>query len=987
MSIFRSKANASVAVPQYTGLQLQTASSALPVPIVYGITLVAPNLIWTGNFQVQPQYTQSSGGGKGGGAGKTSVSGYTYSTAVVFGICEGPITALGTVYRGQGAHNASEFYLGLYNGTTPQAPWGFLQSSFPDAALGYQGTAYAASSFFDLGSSASIGSLTFEVYGRLYASGVVNAHDADPALVVADFLTNAQYGVGFPAGSLDAASLYGQSGDGSYQTYCQAMGLAFSPALSDQETANTTLARWLQITNSAAVWSGGRLKIIPYGDAPATGTLYAGGSVSFVPGATVACDLGDDDYVGDDSGDPVTVARLDPYAASNVLRLEVLDRTNQYSATPVEARDQNAIELYGLRAASTVTAHEICDLGVGRVAAQLILQRTLYVRNTYAFRLSWDYCLLEPMDVVTLTDPGLGLAKTPVRITAVEEDAAGLLSVTAEEYPGAVATAAIYPSAGAVNAPINRNVAPAPINPPVIFEPPSDLTGGAAQLWLGLSGGTAGVTDPNWGGAAVFVSSDATTFTQVATVTAPARQGALVSGLGASAASTAVTFAQSGAILTAAGTSAAAPALCLVGSEIMTYAAANLSGPGTYTLTGLGRGAYGQQRGAHPAGSPVLCLDGAVFRYSLPVSAIGQTLTFKFASFNTFGNALQDLSTCAAYPVTPVGSGLFGSVAQAIGQGSPLDEGAASLAPSEADSYGLASDPYTDLLDMGLASDGLAMLAVGSGGTGATTPASARGNIGAAAAGANTDITSLSNLSALGINTGADPVNRLSLKSAAALFDNIGGGVQVAVNKAGVGDAASLLYQTGYAGRAQAGLAAGDRYQVNVSPDGAAWHQALDVDATTGHVGLAGYPADATNALGVLGTSFLFNAATDSCRFTFNKVTSGNDASLTFETGYSARALVGLLGSDSYQLKVSPDGSTFHQAYVVDGSTGNIAVKALLSAATYTVAALPAGPNGAIAFAVDGRKAGEAAGAGTGVLAVFSNGSWRRLSDDTVVFS
>ncbi len=981
MSLFRSKATA-VAVPQYTGLQLQTASSALPIPIVYGITLVAPNLIWTGNFQTQPQYGHA-GGGKGGG--KTSLSGYTYSTAAVFALCEGPIAALGTVYRGQAEHNASEFYLTLYDGATPQAPWGFLQSRFPGAALGYQGTAYAATSFFDLGSSASISSLSFEVYGRLYASGVVNAHDADPALVIADFLTNAQYGVGFPAASLDATSLYGQSGDGSYQTYCQAMGLAFSPSLSNQEAANATLARWLEITNSAAVWSGGRLRIVPYGDAPASGSLYGGGSVDFMPNAGVAYDLDDDDYIYEGSGDPVTVSRLDPYAASNLLRLEMLDRANKYSATPVEARDQNAIELYGLHVASTVTAHEICDIAVARVAAQLILQRAQYVRNSYAFRLSWDHCLLEPMDIVTLTDPGLGLARTPVRIVAIEEDASGLLSVTAEEYPGAVATAVRYPVAGAVNAPINRAVAPAPVNPPVVFEPPAELSGGAAQLWVGLSGGMNGVADPNWGGAVVYVSSDDASYTEVATVTATARQGMLAAALGAPGAappSMSVDFSQSGAALPSASPT---PALALVGAEIVAFGAADLTGPATYALSGLGRAVYGLQGGAHPAGTPVLGLDGAVYRYSLSASAIGQTLYLKFASFNTFGGALQELSTCVRYAVTPVGSGVFGPVAQALGQGSPLDEGAASLAVTETDSYGLASDPYAELVDMGLASDGVPMLAVGSGGTGATTPATARGNIGAAAAGANTDITSLGSLAALGINTTADALNRLAVKSAAALFDNVGGGVQLALNKAGTADTASLLYQTGYAGRAQAGLLGGERYQVNVSPDGAAWHRAFDVDPGTGHVGLAGYPADAGNALGVSGTSFLFSAATDSCRFTFNKVAAAHDASLTFETGFSARALAGLLGSDSYQLKVSPDGSTFHQAYVVDPQTGNLAVKALLSAATYAVAALPAGLNGALVFATDGRKTGEAAGTGTGVLVAFSNGSWRRLSDDAVV--
>jgi hypothetical protein len=51
----------------------------------------------------------------------------------------------------------------------------------------------------------------------------------------------------------------------------------------------------------------------------------------------------------------------------------------------------------------------------------------------------------------------------------------------------------------------------------------------------------------------------------------------------------------------------------------------------------------------------------------------------------------------------------------------------------------------------------------------------------------------------------------------------------------------------------------------------------------------------------------------------------------------------------------------------------------------YTVANLPAGSNGMVAFASNGRKVGEGAGAGTGVLVVFSDSAWRRLSDETAV--
>lgn len=53
-----------------------------------------------------------------------------------------------------------------------------------------------------------------------------------------------------------------------------------------------------------------------------------------------------------------------------------------------------------------------------------------------------------------------------------------------------------------------------------------------------------------------------------------------------------------------------------------------------------------------------------------------------------------------------------------------------------------------------------------------------------------------------------------------------------------------------------------------------------------------------------------------------------------------------------------------------------------------TVAGLPAaGQSGRLRFATDGRKTGEGAGAGTGVLVYDDTVAWRRTSDDTTVVS
>jgi hypothetical protein len=707
MSFLRQRSKTAVA-PTYTGMQIQTSSGALPIPILWGANQIAPNVIWSGNFQAVPQYAQSAG--KGGG--KTA-TGYDYQSAVIMGLCEGPIEGVGTIWNSQTVSTLASLGLTLFNGETPQAAWSYLSTAFPTQALGYNGTAYVCSSDYDMGSSAGIDALTFEVQGALTSTAVVNGSDADPALIIRDFLTNPQYGVGFPAAGVDGPSLLGASGDSSYQTYCQAAGLALSPALVNQEAANSILARWLQLTNTAAVWSGGLLKFIPYGDSSISGTLTSGASVAFNPNLTPVYDLDDDDFVQDDDADPLEVARTDPYAAYNMQILEISQRSNYYDATPIVVFDQNAIEDYGLRIAATVTAHEICDPNVAQIAGQLILQRSLYIRNAYSFKLSWEYCLLEPMDLVTLTDARLGLSKTAVRIVDIEEDDRGLLTVTAEEFPGGTATATAYPVQAGSSSPVNRGVAPAPVNPPLIFEPPPALTGGNAEVWMAASGGQSGAADPNWGGAYVWLSTDDAAYSQIGQIASPARQGALTAALAAFAApnpdtidALAVNMAESNGLLAAATTADAqnAVTLSVVDQELLAYANATLTGPNAYALTYLVRGLYGSTPAAHAAGAPFARLDQAIFKYPLPEAFLGQTVYVKLQSFNVFGQALQDLSTCVAYPYTPQGSGLLGPVAQALAVGADLDYGLASGALGETDDFGMASDPYVTVADLGLAS-------------------------------------------------------------------------------------------------------------------------------------------------------------------------------------------------------------------------------------------------------------------------------------------
>ena len=88
----------------------------------------------------------------------------------------------------------------------------------------------------------------------------------------------------------------------------------------------------------------------------------------------------------------------------------------------------------------------------------------------------------------------------------------------------------------------------------------------------------------------------------------------------------------------------------------------------------------------------------------------------------------------------------------------------------------------------------------------------------------------------VGVNATADTTNRLSVSSPAALFNHEGAGHQLKVNKAASGDTASVLFQTGFSGRAEFGTTGDDDWHVKVSPDGSTWHEALVVDRDTGQV-------------------------------------------------------------------------------------------------------------------------------------------------------
>jgi hypothetical protein len=98
--------------------------------------------------------------------------------------------------------------------------------------------------------------------------------------------------------------------------------------------------------------------------------------------------------------------------------------------------------------------------------------------------------------------------------------------------------------------------------------------------------------------------------------------------------------------------------------------------------------------------------------------------------------------------------------------------------------------------------------------------------------------SALQNMAMVGINATADATNKLTVSSAATLFNHAGAGHQIKFNKNTASDTASLLWQTGFSGRAEVGTAGDDRLHIKVSADGTTFSTLMIADALLGSLRL-----------------------------------------------------------------------------------------------------------------------------------------------------
>jgi len=691
--------------PEYTGIQMQTASSVLALAIVWGCNRDAHNLIWYNDFTPHKQKQKV---GKGGG----SVDSYTYSASCILALCEGVTYGIGKYWKDQSTQDFSASGFSFFNGSTPQAPWGYVTSKHPTEARSYPGVSYVGAANYDLGSSASLPNHSFEVKALRFQTSKDGSNDADPAYIIDDFLLSPAFGVGMPTDNVGLDTLYSTghattTGDATFQTYCAAQGFGLSPVLSDPTSASDTFDKWMKMLNTAVVWTGYKLNFIPYDIADIDGNGY-----KYRPNRTPAYTLTDDDYVSNKE-DPVQVSRVDPADASNSMKLTFSNAANEYNDAPVEWKDQGLIDQFGLRQASTFETKDITRIDMATKVVAIMGQREAYIRNTYIVNLGPAHCLIEPMDLLILIDKKIG--SVLVRVTNVEEDDDGDFKVTSEEVTLSVSSSQGFTPPTITPSGNNQLADPGPVNTPMIFDVPADLSNGIPQVWVAVSGGNGTTYNKYWGGCQVYISRDNTTYTNIGVVDIPARMGKTMDALPAYGSANPDTVntvgvdlrMSNGELLSVSPDDAEANAtLCLLGGEFVSYQDADLTATNEYDLSTIYRGLYRTAPGSHLSGVPFARLDEAIFKYQLPPEYIGVPLWFKFVSFNIWGQALEDVADVAYYTYTPSGLGFL--------IGDPASCSLAFNARTQADgtniiegtvTVGASPGPYLDHYDVQIAVD------------------------------------------------------------------------------------------------------------------------------------------------------------------------------------------------------------------------------------------------------------------------------------------
>ncbi len=532
----------------------------------------------------------------------------------------------------------------------------YIGAHYPSQVDSYQYTAYWFSPAYQLGQSATpptidwwvVGLLPYDPTGAIVGIPII---DAEPSAVVTDVITNPIRGAAVPPNFIDPVTF------DNYHRYCVASGLFLSAVLSSQTEVTQVVNLIMQQTVSDCFWSEGMLKIVPWYDQPITGH-----NATFVPNLTPVYTITDAHLIDQKSTGPMEVQRSSVYDTYNQLSINFNNRGLNYSTDTITVDDQAQQQLFGVRPAPPAMAQYIADASVAAASAQLQLYKIVYNRNTYTFTLPSIFCLLEPMDIILINDPGLGVVGLPVRIQTISLNDKDEYQVMAENIVDELYGVQARNQQISAGSGLPGSVPPGSVNDPFIFVGPTNITGQDLEIWIATTGSQQG-----WGGCNVWMSTDGTHYEKVGTHWGGARYGFLQLPLspygGAEPDTTDLLFFatfgpnnQLASVTAAQAQQGLTLVLIQTGSnfELLSYQNVNLLSQAgnftTYVAGTLYRGLSGTFPISHNARDQWARLDGNIFKIPIHISMLGQTVFFKLTSFNVLGSMVEPISEVVSYP-------------------------------------------------------------------------------------------------------------------------------------------------------------------------------------------------------------------------------------------------------------------------------------------------------------------------------------------------
>lgn len=552
--------------------------------------------------------------------------------------------------------SASVLNLTFFNGAQSQPPWSYLVSAHPSNAFGYTGICYIASEELDLGQTAAVPPYNYEVIGQAIYNGQIDAMICD---VIALLLTSFLCGIDFPSSALDIAGTWGNAA-----AHWIANGFFISDNITAQGGIADLLKSYCEAGNTAAFFSGGLLKLVPYSE-----TSAVGNGATYQPPTNPVATLTWDDLIPpgkdkpgrkltDDFFEVDETAVQDRY---NYTQCNWSDRENSYNNALLTDQNDASIAQYQLRIEDAQSWNFICIAAAAQWALNCRLKRNIYINKKYKFTLKYTFDYLEPMDVVVLP------TGQPVRITKIDEDEKQYQDIEAENFVYGGSSATLYATETANSYQSTQASTSGGTVYPAFIQQTVQQTGNVYnQIQIAV-----GSTSNNFGGCQVWLSVDGTNYSQIGIINETNSLGVLSAALASgtdpdliNTLSVDMTLSGKELVATTPAVWNAFGTLCAIISpdgttcEFVAYENVAITGTNRFDLTNLRRGVYGSNISSFPQGSTFIYIGSfTLFTYLYQLEYIGQTIYIKLPSFNLQGSATQPLAQCKAWPLTITGQG------------------------------------------------------------------------------------------------------------------------------------------------------------------------------------------------------------------------------------------------------------------------------------------------------------------------------------------